>query len=65
VNALLKQAMAEARSLDHRNLGTGHMLLAMLRYDDSRACRILRELGMTVAEATKTVLKELEPNRGN
>jgi predicted dehydrogenase len=64
-NALLKKAMAEARNLQHQQLSTGHILLAMLRYDDSRACRILRELGMSLPEATKAVLKELDPNRGN
>jgi ATP-dependent Clp protease ATP-binding subunit ClpC len=65
VNALLKKAMTEAQNLQHQHLSTGHLLLAILRYDDSRACRILRELGISVPEATKAVVKELDPNRVN
>ena len=65
VNSLLKKAMAEARNLEHQHLGTGHILLALLRYEDSRACRILRELGLSLNDATKAVVKELDPNRSN
>jgi predicted dehydrogenase len=65
VNSLLKKAMTEARNLHHQHVSTGHILLAILRYDDSRAARILRELGMSLPEATKSVVKELDPNRAN
>jgi ATP-dependent Clp protease ATP-binding subunit ClpA len=62
---LLKKAMTEARNLHHQHVSTGHILLAILRYDDSRAARILRELGMSLPEARKSVVKELDPNRAN
>jgi predicted dehydrogenase len=65
VNTLLRRAMIEARNLDHKNLGTGHILLALLRHGDSLASRVLRDLGLALPAATNAVVKELDPNRSN
>jgi hypothetical protein len=65
IDRLLQRAAAEAQNLHHQHLSTGHLLLALLRDGNSLPGRVLRNLGLTLPDATKAVLKELDPNRSN
>jgi ATP-dependent Clp protease ATP-binding subunit ClpA len=62
---LLSRATTEARNLHHKHAGTGHLLLAMLREANSLTGIALRNLGLSVPDVTKAVLKELDPNQSN
>lgn len=44
-------AQEEARDLDHNYIGTEHVLLALLRVEDSVAATVLAQLGVTLDDA--------------
>jgi ATP-dependent Clp protease ATP-binding subunit ClpA len=56
--AALRDAVAEALELGHNYIGTEHILLGLLRDPDSRAARILDDLGANAAE-TRVRLTEM------
>ncbi len=43
----LENALRESLQLGHNYIGTEHMLLGLIRTDDSRAARVLADLGAT------------------
>ncbi len=53
---VLEYAMAEARELDHRYVGTEHFLLGLLREKQGIAATVLGESGITIERARATVL---------
>lgn len=58
-------AQEEAARLRHPWLGTEHLLLALLRRPDSRACRVLSSVGVTAASVERELVAELgEPLTG-
>jgi len=70
---VLKLAAEESERLAHRHIGTEHVLIALLRVEDSRAGRLLRERGLNLAAIREQLAKSpgsaspkapLEPNRG-
>lgn len=48
-------AQQEARTLDHAQIGTEHLLLGLVRDDDSEVARVLVELGVDVSALTHAV----------
>ena len=56
-----RKAMAaserEARSLKHHHVGTEHLLLGLLRSEDSVAARALRLLGVTHRKARRQIMR--------
>ena len=57
--ALKPYAIEEAQTLNHRIIGTEHLLLALLRDDENMAVRILVSLGLQPDQVRKTVLTHL------
>jgi ATP-dependent Clp protease ATP-binding subunit ClpC len=53
----LAAAEGEARALDHSRVGTEHLLLGLLRVDESVAARALRLLGVTYDETRRRTLE--------
>jgi ATP-dependent Clp protease ATP-binding subunit ClpC len=53
----LAAAEREARSLKHCHIATEHLLLGLLRAEDSMAARALRLLGVTRAKARRRVVR--------
>ncbi len=60
VKTVFEYANEEASSLNHNYVGTEHLLLALLRQNDSVATQILENLNINLKEVHKEVLKELE-----
>jgi ATP-dependent Clp protease ATP-binding subunit ClpC len=48
-------AQDEARRLDHNYIGTEHLLLALLREEESAAAQALADVGLTLAVARRSV----------
>lgn len=57
----LNYATEESERLDHRAIGTPHLLLGMLREHDSLAAQLLREYGVTLEAARAQVASEAGP----
>ena len=55
----LEDALRESLQLGHNYIGTEHVLLGLLRNDDSVASRVLRDLGATYDRARDQVLAVL------
>jgi ATP-dependent Clp protease ATP-binding subunit ClpC len=53
--ASLELAVQEARSLGHHYLGTEHLLLGLLREEESLASRVLLTSGVTLDKARELV----------
>lgn len=51
----LEGAWAESRTLGHSHLTTGHLLLGLLRLPESRAGRVLAELGIDLGVVRRRV----------
>ena len=51
----LSMAQEEARRLNHGYIGTEHLLLGLLREEEGIASRVLREMGLTVAQVRRSV----------
>ncbi len=54
----IELAVQEARSFDHHFIGTEHLLLGLLRQEESLASQVLRNSGLTL-EGTRNRIKEL------
>ena len=52
----LENALRESIQLGHNYIGTEHMLLGLIRTDDSRAARVLTDLGATFDRVRAQVL---------
>ena len=52
----LENALRESLQLGHNYIGTEHMLLGLIRTDDSRAARVLSDLGATFDRVRAQVL---------
>lgn len=61
VKKALALAKEEAKSLNHPCIGTGHILLGLLREGDGVAARVLKNLGANVEKTRFEVLKENDP----
>jgi len=57
VKRVLQHAAAEADHLQHRDIGTEHLLLGILREDRSVAASVLMEQGMVLATVRENVVK--------
>lgn len=62
---VLALAANEAKCLNHPCVGTGHILLGLLREGDGVAARVLQNLDVDIERTRTEVLKELEPSRGS
>lgn len=60
----LNFASKEARALNHKYVGTEHILLGLLREGDGVAGRVLNYMGVSIEATRKAILKELDPNHG-
>src|SRR3989454_5319180 len=56
---VLELAMSEARELNHRYVGTEHLLLGLLREEKGVAARVLTEAGVTLERARAETLRVL------
>jgi hypothetical protein len=62
VKKVLALAVKESRALRHDYVGTGHILLGLLREGDGIAARILKNLNVELEPARQMLLKEIDPN---
>lgn len=61
---ILEQAVDEARILNHRYIGTEHLLLGLVRQEDSAAVHILKDFNITpeqIRQQTQQLLQEPSP----
>lgn len=56
-------ARDEALRLNHNEVGTGHLLLGLLRNEDTVAGRILRGEGVTLEQARRAISETLKPGK--
>src|SRR5213592_4998657 len=56
---VLEFAMSEARELNHRYVGTEHLLLGVLREEKGIGAQVLREAGVTLETARSEVFQVL------
>jgi excisionase family DNA binding protein len=56
--ASIEKAVQEARGLDHHYLGTEHLLLGLLREEESFGAQVLRKSDVTL-EKTRDLIKQL------
>ena len=57
---VLKYAHEESENLQHRHIGTEHLLLGLLRHEDSVAERVLRGSGLGLAEVRQQIKGDSE-----
>jgi len=62
VKRVLILAAKEARFLEHKYIGTEHILLGLLREGDGVAARVLKNLYVEIEPARQCILRELDPN---
>jgi len=62
VKRVLALAGKEAKSLNHSNVGTEHVLLGLLRESECAAARVLNHFGAELTRTRNEILKELDPN---
>ncbi|MDR3274343.1 MAG: ATP-dependent Clp protease ATP-binding subunit [Puniceicoccales bacterium] len=62
VQKVLILAAKEAHMLQHPYVGTEHMLLGLLREEDSVAAQILIDCGVNIANCRQALLAALDPN---
>lgn len=58
---ILKLAIEEARRMDHHYIGTEHLILGLVRLDDSVAMEVLKQLGSSaeqIRRSTRRILQE-------
>ncbi len=63
---VLEFAVEEARQMGHHYIGTEHLLLGLVRYNDGVALDVLRKLGVTpeqIRRQTRRVLQESSTSR--
>lgn len=56
---ILEQASREAKMLESNQVGTSHILLAILRNEDILATRILSDLGLSIVKARKLLIQKM------
>ena len=56
---VLELALQEAESLGHDYIGSGHLLLGLLREDGSESATVLRRFGTRVADTRQAALEIL------
>ncbi len=61
VKNVIEYAMEEARSLNHNYVGTEHILLGLLREQESVAAQVLMSFGLKLDEVRNETLKLLGP----
>lgn len=54
---VIELAMVEARDLNHAHVGTGHLLIALLREEKGMAAQAIAALGVTVERARSEMLR--------
>jgi len=54
-------AYYEARQLDHKYIGTEHLLLGLLREDEGEAAKILKKAGVDLAKARQAFVRMVSP----
>ena len=54
---VIELAIEEARRMEHRYLGTEHLILGILRQGDSVAASVLESLGVNLGDARREVLR--------
>jgi ATP-dependent Clp protease ATP-binding subunit ClpA len=59
---VLRHATEEATLPGHQSLGTGHLLLGLLRVEDSFPAQYLRGLGMELASTRTALIRADLPN---
>jgi ATP-dependent Clp protease ATP-binding subunit ClpC len=59
---VIEYAIEEARNLNHNYVGTEHLLLGLLRDEETAACQVLMYLGLTLANVRKQTLNLLGEN---
>lgn len=62
---VLEYAIEEAKSLDHNYVGTEHLLLAILRQDETTACQVLVNLNISLDAVRENVLKYLGADKSS
>jgi len=60
---VLAHAIDEATQLEARQIGSEHLLLALLREEGSTAQRVLSQLGVTLKKCRAEILKHIAPRR--
>jgi ATP-dependent Clp protease ATP-binding subunit ClpC len=61
---VIELAIDEARRMEHRYLGTEHLLLGIVRQGDSVAAGVLESLGVNLGDARREVLRLAPMGRG-
>jgi ATP-dependent Clp protease ATP-binding subunit ClpA len=56
VKEVMDHALSEARKLGHRYVGTEHLLLGLVRHEDSTAANVLRQQGIRVESLREEIL---------
>ena len=59
---VISLAADEARNMNYNFIGTEHLLIAILREGDSKAARMLRNMGIDPDEVSKAVSASLDPD---
>lgn len=59
----IELAVEEARRLSHRRIGTEHLLLGLMRIENSRAADVLRSLGIEPAAVQSALRAVFDPAR--
>lgn len=57
---VISLAIAEARKLEHRYVGTEHLMLALSEYEDGIPAKVLREMGIAYDSLRDKILSLLE-----
>ena len=56
---MIEFAVASARGLGHKYVGTEHLLLGLLQVEEGVAARVLAKLGVTLDEVRKEIVSLL------
>jgi ATP-dependent Clp protease ATP-binding subunit ClpA len=62
VKKVLALAQKEAKALNHKYVGTEHILLGLLREGDGVAALVFKNLGVDIQKTRQMILEELDPN---
>ena len=60
----VEYAIEEARNLHHDYVGTGHLLLGMIRGNEGVAAKVLTNLGLKLEQAREEVVKQIKADEG-
>jgi len=62
---VIEYSMEEARNLNHEYVGTEHILLGLLREQEGVGGEVLTQLGLTIENTRKEVIRLLADNRSD